>query len=129
MKLRSGILIDTTLCTGCERCVKACKEENNPLPPEEQPQLNLTLEDVSCTEAWIKLNVTNLTFPADVELYRDSSLAETINLASADTVLYLDSLLPNKAYIFTTRITSISEPVTSNQKLLFKTLINKLLKQ
>jgi formate dehydrogenase iron-sulfur subunit len=24
-----GILTDTTLCTGCERCVEACKQENN----------------------------------------------------------------------------------------------------
>jgi len=24
-----GILTDTTLCTGCERCVEACKEEND----------------------------------------------------------------------------------------------------
>jgi formate dehydrogenase iron-sulfur subunit len=28
MTIRSGILVDTTLCTGCERCVDACKQEN-----------------------------------------------------------------------------------------------------
>ena len=28
MTVRVGILNDTTLCTGCERCVEACKQEN-----------------------------------------------------------------------------------------------------
>jgi formate dehydrogenase iron-sulfur subunit len=28
MTMRFGILNDTTLCTGCERCVEACKHEN-----------------------------------------------------------------------------------------------------
>jgi len=28
MTIRVGILNDTTLCTGCERCVEACKKEN-----------------------------------------------------------------------------------------------------
>ncbi len=28
MTVRVGILTDTTLCTGCERCVEACKREN-----------------------------------------------------------------------------------------------------
>jgi formate dehydrogenase iron-sulfur subunit len=29
MTIRFGILNDTTLCTGCERCVNACKQENH----------------------------------------------------------------------------------------------------
>jgi formate dehydrogenase iron-sulfur subunit len=29
MTVRVGILNDTTLCTGCERCVEACKKENH----------------------------------------------------------------------------------------------------
>jgi hypothetical protein len=28
----------------------SCKKDN-PVPPDQQPQVNLTLEDVSCTEA------------------------------------------------------------------------------
>jgi hypothetical protein len=45
----------------------SCKKEN-PIPPGEQPQLNLTLEDVSC---WIKLSTSNLSLPANVELQKN----------------------------------------------------------
>ena len=76
----------------------------NPIPPEQQPQLNLTLEDVSCTEAWLKLTTANNSFPAAVELLKDNIHSETINLTSADTILYIDSLLPNKTYNFTSLI-------------------------
>ena len=31
--------------------------------------LTLTVEDASCTEAWIKLNETNAELPASVKLY------------------------------------------------------------
>ncbi len=90
--LSSLILLSTLL-------LFSCKKENNPIPPpEEQPQVNLTLEDVSCTEAWIKLSTSSLALPSNIDLYRDSSLVKTINLTSEDTVLYVDSLLPNHTY-------------------------------
>ncbi len=94
-------------------CFTSCKKENNPIPPEEQPQVNLTLEDRSCTEAWIKLSTGNLPLPSDVDLYRDSSLVETINLTSEDTVLYVDSLLPNRTYGYQSVIQSTGQ--ASNQ--------------
>ena len=77
----------------------SCKKDN-PIPPGEQPQINLSLEDVSCTEAWIKLSTSNILLPAEVELQKDSSFYQSINLTSADSVLYIDSLLPNKTYSF-----------------------------
>jgi hypothetical protein len=81
----------------------SCKKDN-PVPPEEQPQVSLSLEDVSCTEAWIKLITGNITLPVNVELLKDDSLNRTINLTTADTVLYIDSLLPNQTYSFHTII-------------------------
>jgi hypothetical protein len=94
----------------------SCKKDN-PIPPEEQPQVTLSLEDVSCTEAWIKLSTNNVSLPAAVELYRDSSLAETISLANTDSLLYIDSLLPNQTYSFHTVIHPYNhtDQVTSNQ--------------
>ena len=92
-------------------CFTSCKEEeNNPIPPpEDQPQVNLILEDVSCTEAWIKLSTSSLALPSAVDLYRDSSFVETINLTSEDTVLYVDSLLPNHTYKYQSVIQSTGQ--------------------
>ncbi|MEP0862807.1 MAG: glucosyl transferase, partial [Ignavibacterium sp.] len=43
---------------------------------------------------------TNLQLPATINLLQDGNLSETINLLVADTVLYVDSLLPNQTYKF-----------------------------
>src|SRR5574338_153622 len=91
----------------------SCKKDN-PIPPEEQPRINITLEDVSCTEAWIKLSTSNLTFPASVDLLKDSSFVEVLNLTSADTILYVDSLLPNKTYSFNSIIQSSNQSIFSD---------------
>lgn len=64
------------------------------------------MEDVSCSEAWIKLNTSNITLPASVELIKDSTLTQTIDLTTVDTILYVDSLLPNQTYNFHTTIHS-----------------------
>jgi hypothetical protein len=93
--------------------LSSCKEDN-PLPPENQPQVNLTLEDVSCTEAWIKLSTNNVSLPADVDLYLDSSLAETLSLANTDSLLYIDSLLPNQTYSFHTVIHTYNHTIKSD---------------
>ncbi len=90
----------------------SCKKDN-PLPPEQQPQLNLTLEDVSCTEAWVKLTTANISLPANVELLKDNIHSETINLTSTDTILYIDALLPNNSYSFTSIIQSSDRSITS----------------
>jgi hypothetical protein len=76
-------------------------------------KLMLSVEDVSCTEAWVELTSTNLQIPATLNLLKDDNLIKTINLQTADTLLYLDSLLPNKTYNF--QLTSILNPVSSNE--------------
>jgi formate dehydrogenase iron-sulfur subunit len=43
-----AILIDTTRCTGCERCVAACKEENE-LPPDRRRVGQGRIDDLSAT--------------------------------------------------------------------------------
>jgi hypothetical protein len=93
----------------------SCKK-NNPIPPENQPQLDLSLTDTSCTEAWLKLTTTNINLPAKVTLKQDDSVVQTISLTSADTMLYVDSLLPNHTYKFHTIIQPYNhtEEITSN---------------
>jgi hypothetical protein len=68
-------------------------------PPVDGNALALKLEDVSCTEAWLTLT-TNLTLPTTVTLKQNNNTISTINLSSADTLLYINSLLPNTNYYF-----------------------------
>ena len=89
----------------------SCKKDN-PIPPGDQPQLNLTLEDTSCTEAWIKLSAANISLPAEVILRQDDSVTQVISLNSADTLLYINSLLPNHTYKFQSTIQANNQ--TSN---------------
>jgi hypothetical protein len=91
--------------------LSSCKDES--IPPQPDSVLNLKLEDVSCTEAWVELTTTSLQLPASLNLLKDDNLIKIINLQTADTLLYLDSLLPNKTYNF--QLTSILNPVSSNE--------------
>ncbi|NWG27168.1 MAG: glucosyl transferase [Ignavibacteriaceae bacterium] len=79
--------------------LKSCNTTEPPPPPPdgEKPTLALKLEDVSCTEAWIELTTTNLSLPATITLKKDN-VGQTISLSTADTILYVDSLLPNQSY-------------------------------
>ncbi len=85
----------------------SCKKDN-PIPPEDQPQVSLTLEDVSCTEVWLKLTTANIGLPAELTLEQDDSIVQTITINSSDTLLYVDSLLPNHTYKFQSVSQSIS---------------------
>ncbi len=76
----------------------SCKED--PLQPKDKGTLAITLEDVSCTEAWIILTTTNLQLPSSLNLLKNDNLIKTINLETSDTLLYIDSLLPNQTYNF-----------------------------
>ena len=86
--------------------LKACNTTDPPPPPPdgEKPTLELKLEDVSCTEAWIKLTTTNLQLPAAITLKQhnpnNDSLSQDFILNTQDSLLYIDSLLPNQNYKF-----------------------------
>ena len=89
-------------------CFASCKKDN-PIPPEDQPQVNLTLEDASCTEAWLKLTAANIGLPAEAALLQNDAVIQTISLSTTDTLLYIDSLLPNHTYKFQSVIQSVNK--------------------
>jgi len=60
----------------------------------------LTVEDVSCTEVWLKLSVVNIAHPA-ITLKRDGITVDTIYLARADTAIVDENLLPSHTYTYT----------------------------
>ncbi len=83
--------------------------------PPEKNILSLSLEDVSCTEAWLKLSST-LHTPIALTLKQDEKSREIINLTSTDTILYIDSLQPNKTYTFQAIISAFRrDPVSDGQ--------------
>jgi hypothetical protein len=88
-------------------------ECNTTEPPINGKAITLKLEDVSCTETWISLT-TNLQLPATVILKQDNQTRSTINLVKTDTLLYIDSLLPNKTYSYVASHSGLSG-ISSNE--------------
>ncbi len=81
--------------------------------PPTNSNILLKLEDVSCTETWIELTTTSLQLPATVTIKQSNQTRSTIRLVKPDTLLYIDSLLPNTSYQY--QVTSIEHQVSSNE--------------
>jgi hypothetical protein len=84
----------------------------NSVEPPSGLTIELKLEDVSSTEAWIALS-SNLKLPATLELKQNDQVISTINLYKVDSLLYISSLLPNTHYIF--QASNSAYRVSSNQ--------------
>jgi hypothetical protein len=98
--------------------LSSCNEEPPIKPPPNPPEAKatLTLQDKSCTELWLKLELENFTLPVNVQLMKDNLLQIEINgLSSNNTTIYIDSLLPNKTYNFIAVVTAGEQEDTSNQ--------------
>jgi len=97
---------------------QSCKQATE---PRLEPELALTLEDVSCTEAWMQLKTTNLQLPTTINVLKNNTVTQTFSLSTQDTLLYIDSLLPNQTYKFKVVLTqnqqptSYPQPPTSNE--------------
>ncbi len=70
--------------------------------PQTNSTLSLNVEDVSCTEVWLQLKTTNLSLPNNITLFVNDLEYKNYVINNADTLLYIDSLLPNKNYTFKT---------------------------
>ena len=90
-------------------------EPPDPPPPFNVPTLTLAVDDTSCTEAWLQLTTKDLTLPAELTLKQynpeGDSVTQTFSLSSPDSLLFIDSLLPNQNYSF--QISSIQHQVSS----------------
>lgn len=71
---------------------------------------SLTVEDISCTEVWLKLsgNVSG-----DFILERNNKEVNRITLSGSDNIIYDDSLQPSTSYTY--QVTNNQQQVTSNQ--------------
>ena len=77
--------------------------------------LALTVEDVSCTEAWVKVTTTNYQTPNTLTLFVNDKANQNITLVSSDTVLYVDSLLPNQSYKLKAVFATNNQQQTTNE--------------
>ncbi len=68
--------------------------------PQSATTLNLSVEDVSCTEAWLQLKTANLNLPNRITLFVNDLKYREYLINKSDTLLYIDSLLPDKRYSF-----------------------------
>ena len=104
--------------------IVSCNTTEPPIitpPPPDLRKITLTFEDASCTEVWLKIKADSLTLPAELTLKQyiptGDSLSQIFVLNTQDSVLYVDSLLPNQAYnyqaVLSTDTTIKSEKVTA----------------
>lgn len=85
--------------------IVSCNTTEPPIPPDEtKPILALELDDAHCTEAWLQLKTKDLVLPAELTLKQynpiGDSLSQVFILNTQDSLLYIDSLLPNQNYLF-----------------------------
>jgi hypothetical protein len=89
-------MITTTLLIIATLLIQSC---NKPTEPAKE-SISVTVEDVSCTEAWLKISDTNANPNITVIVKRDNTDILTLNLNKADTVIVDENLLPNKTYTY-----------------------------
>ncbi len=86
-------------------------DKEDPPDPVVIPSLALTEDDTHCVESWLKLSADSLELPAELVLWQynptGDSVSMFINIAANDTLLHIDSLLPDKEYSF---IAAFPEP-------------------
>lgn len=77
--------------------------------------LALTVEEISCTEAWVKITSANFQNPSSLTLYVDDKANQNITFVSNDTLLYVDSLLPNQSYKIKVTFATNNQQQTTNE--------------
>lgn len=66
--------------------------------PIDLRQLSIRVEDVSCTEAWITINSSNIDLPTNLNLTANTNLKKQLTLTTQDTIIVIDSLNPGTNY-------------------------------
>jgi hypothetical protein len=77
----------------------SCKT-TEPTRPGPDPKITLSVEDISCTGAWINLKLDNISLPAHLSIQLNNINLNEFNLLTPDSTIFIDSLLPNKNYSF-----------------------------
>jgi hypothetical protein len=88
----------------------SCQRETEPL---QNPQVSLTVEDVSCTETWLRIEVRSMKEEVRIELSRNDSTIQLLNSSTSfDSLIYDSGLLPNREYAYTVKATDAENRLT-----------------
>ncbi len=115
--LNTGLLIFVIIFVSVSSFT--CKK--SPTGPGDNIKVNLSTVDVSCTEAWLKVKAENVSFPVNLTIKEDEQIVYNSSVGRSDSVIYIDSLLPNKTYTLQGSYTEGSETHPTN-KISFRTL-------
>ncbi|MDL1891482.1 hypothetical protein FBQ87_01125, partial [Sphingobacteriales bacterium CHB3] len=85
------------LTAGCKRDPPVVPP---PPPPPYQQTIHIAVEDVSCTEVWLKVSLTDLVEPRTIAITQDGETKLSSRIAGADSIFLLENLLPNRNYRF-----------------------------
>ena len=94
----------------------SCKKEAPQEPPHEVG-VQLSVEDASCTEAWLKVSLLDASQPRTVALLKDGQRVLTAQMTTADSVFVVEGLLPRHTYSYVaqrlrdTSVIDVSSPV------------------
>ncbi len=77
----------------------ACNTTEPP-PPPHQSTISLSVEDASCTEAWLRVSLTDSNEPRTVAIQQDGQRVLTARLPGSDSLLVVEGLLPGRTYSF-----------------------------
>jgi hypothetical protein len=86
------LLVSILFCCTQFSCHSPTAPDNN--------KLSLTVEDVSCTEAWLNLNTNDIPLPANIVITKNGKSYLSLKLTESDTVLYDSTLSPNQTYTY-----------------------------
>ena len=84
-----------------------------PTKPGPEPKITLSVEDVSCTGAWLNLKLENVSLPAHLSIQLNNISLNEFNLLTSDSTIFVDSLLPNKNYSFKASIVQNNKAYSS----------------
>ncbi|MFH2029214.1 MAG: hypothetical protein ABIJ40_01130 [Bacteroidota bacterium] len=83
--------------------------------PNNDQSLSITVEDVSCTETWIKISAKGIDADKQLMLYRNNEYLTAFTMDKADTLFFDEGLLPSKTYNYKAKLggfTAMAEAVT-----------------
>lgn len=105
----------------CVLLAFSCKDEGMP-PPSYTSTVQLTLEEASVTEVWLKVRFTDPGPPRAFALRRGVTLVLSGSFAGQDTVVSDTTASPNHSYNYTALRLSGSSPIDSSSSLQVTTL-------